>query len=108
MPVLYVGSSVIKKQETLDKRGKAMTARPCKATRLMAMVRRMNIVIRQNFDINMPILAQAACQCETCPCTDACDTWFMDGTKGDGYPAFCPNLELLDLLLHSAVKDFAA
>jgi hypothetical protein len=74
----------------------------------MAMVRRLNIDIRQNFDLNMPILAQAACQCETCPCTDACDSWFRDGAKGDGYRVFCPNLELLNLLPHRTVDDLAA
>jgi hypothetical protein len=84
-----------------------VTARTCKATRLMAMIRRLNIDIRQNFDLNMPLLAQVACQCETCPCTDTCDSWLRDGAKGDGYRAFCPNLEVLDLLPYSRVDDLA-
>ncbi len=85
-----------------------MTARTCKATRLMAMVRRLTTDIRQNFDLNMPLLGRAACQCETGPCTDVCYTWFRDGAKGGGYRAFCPNLEFLDLLPHSSVDDLAA
>ncbi len=71
-------------------------------TRLAAMLRRLNIDIRQNFDLNMPVLAHAAEGCRRCPHKGRCRDW-LDGGRGGGYRAFCPNVIWLDLLPRGAV-----
>ena len=78
------------------------TGRPTTETRLAAMVRRLNIDIGQNFDLNMPVLAHAAETCGRCPHKGRCRDW-LDGGRRGGYRTFCPNVIWFDLLPRRAV-----
>ena len=71
-------------------------------SRLTRMLRRLNIDVVRGFDLNMPLIAQAAMVCETCPRSDRCETWLRAGIQDHGYRAFCPNAARLDCLPRSA------
>lgn len=73
------------------------TGRPTTETRLAAMLRRLDIDIRQNFDLNMPVLGRAAEVCGRCPHEGRCRDWLDRGPRG-GYRTFCPNVIWFDLL----------
>ena len=73
------------------------TGRQTTETRLAAMLRRLDIDIRQNFDLNMPVLARAAEVCGRCPNKGRCRDW-LDRRPRGGYRAFCANVIWFDLL----------
>ena len=74
-------------------------------THLAAMLRRLNIDVRQNFDLTMPVLARAAGVCGRCPHKGRCRAWLDGGCRG-GYRAFCPNVAWLDILPRGSVVSF--
>ena len=71
-------------------------------SRLTRMLRRLNIDAVRSFDLNMPLIAQAAMICDTCPRSDRCETWLRAGIQDHGYRSFCPNAARLDCLPRSA------
>ena len=73
------------------------TNRQITETRLTAMMRRLNIDIRQNLDLNMPVIERAAAGCSRCPHKSRCRDWLDCGSR-DGYRTFCPNVIWFDLL----------
>ena len=66
-------------------------------TCLAAMLRRLDIDVGQNFDLNMPVIERAAEVCGRCSHKARCRDWLDRGLRG-GYRSFCPNVIWLDLL----------
>ena len=67
-------------------------------SRLSRKLRRLNIDVVRGFDLNMPLISQAAMVCETCPRSDR----FRAGIQDHGYRSFCPNAARLDCLPRGA------